>query len=117
VVAPDEDALLLNLSDRPSRWPCGRQESVKGVGVLSRVLKSCGRWRALADHFVRLVLDTNAAVSGLLWHGNPGKLIDAARGGSSTLYTSAPLFAELRGVLERERLRRSSSGRPDQPHN
>jgi predicted nucleic acid-binding protein len=23
---------------------------------------------------VRLVLDTNAAVSGLLWHGNPGKL-------------------------------------------
>jgi uncharacterized protein len=51
---------------------------------------------------VRLVLDTNAAVSGLLWHGNPGKLIDAAHGGSVTLYASAPLLTELRGVLGRE---------------
>lgn len=52
---------------------------------------------------MRLVLDTNAAVSGLLWHGNPGRLIDAARAGSVTLYASAPLLAELRGVLEREK--------------
>jgi putative PIN family toxin of toxin-antitoxin system len=52
---------------------------------------------------VRLVLDTNAAVSGLLWHGNPGKLIDAAQAGSLTLYTSAPLLAELHGVLGREK--------------
>ena len=52
---------------------------------------------------MRLVLDTNAAVSGLLWHGNPGKLIDAAHAGSVTLYASAPLLAELRGVLEREK--------------
>jgi uncharacterized protein len=52
---------------------------------------------------VRLVLDTNAAVSGLLWHGNPGKLIDAAHAGSVTLYASAPLLAELRGVLGREK--------------
>jgi putative PIN family toxin of toxin-antitoxin system len=52
---------------------------------------------------VRLVLDTNAAVSGLLWHGTPGKLIDAAQAGSLTLYTSAPLLAELRGVLGREK--------------
>ena len=52
---------------------------------------------------MRLVLDTNAAVSGLLWHGNPGKLIDAARAGSLTLYTTAPLLAELHGVLGREK--------------
>jgi putative PIN family toxin of toxin-antitoxin system len=52
---------------------------------------------------VRLVLDTNTAVSGLLWHGNPGKLIDAAHAGSVTLCASAPLLAELRGVLEREK--------------
>ena len=52
---------------------------------------------------MRLVLDTNAAVSGLLWHGNPGKLIDAAQAGSLTLYTSAPLLAELHGVLGREK--------------
>jgi putative PIN family toxin of toxin-antitoxin system len=48
---------------------------------------------------VRLVLDTNAAVSGLLWHGNPGKLLDAAQAGSLTLCTSAPLLSELHGVL------------------
>jgi putative PIN family toxin of toxin-antitoxin system len=52
---------------------------------------------------VRLVLDTNAAVSGLLWHGNPGKLINAAQAGSLTLYTTAPLLAELHGVLVREK--------------
>jgi putative PIN family toxin of toxin-antitoxin system len=55
---------------------------------------------------VRLVLDTNAAVSGLLWHGNPGKLIDAARAGSVTLYTTAVLLAELHGVLGREKFAR-----------
>lgn len=52
---------------------------------------------------MRLVLDTNVAVSGLLWHGNPGRLIDAAQAGSLTLYTSAPLLAELHGVLAREK--------------
>ena len=51
---------------------------------------------------MRLVLDTNAAVSGLLWHGNPGKLIDAARAGS-LICASAPLLAELHGVLGREK--------------
>jgi putative PIN family toxin of toxin-antitoxin system len=52
---------------------------------------------------VRLVLDTNAAVSGLLWHGNPGKLIDAAQACSVTLHTTAPLLAELHGVLGRQK--------------
>ena len=52
---------------------------------------------------MRLVLDTNAAVSGLLWQGNPGKLIDAAHTALVTLHTSAPLLAELRGVLHREK--------------
>jgi putative PIN family toxin of toxin-antitoxin system len=52
---------------------------------------------------VRLVLDTNAAVSGLLWHGNPGKLLDAAQAGSLILCASAPLLAELHGVLGREK--------------
>jgi uncharacterized protein len=52
---------------------------------------------------VRLVLDTNAAVSGLLWHGNPGKLIDAAQAGSLILCATALLLAELHGVLGREK--------------
>lgn len=52
---------------------------------------------------VRLVLDTNTAISGLLWHGTPGKLVDAARSQSISLCTSAVLLAELRGVLAREK--------------
>lgn len=52
---------------------------------------------------MRLVLDTNTAISGLLWHGTPGKLIDAARAKSVSLCTSAALLAELRGVLAREK--------------
>ncbi len=51
---------------------------------------------------MRLIPDTNAAVSGLLWHGNPGKLIDAAQTASLVLYASAPLLAELYGVLGRD---------------
>lgn len=50
---------------------------------------------------MRLVLDTNTAISGLLWHGIPGRLIDAAQAKSISLYTSAPLLGELRGVLAR----------------
>jgi putative PIN family toxin of toxin-antitoxin system len=52
---------------------------------------------------VRLVLDTNTVISGLLWHGTPGKLIDAAHAKTITLCTSAELLAELRGVLLREK--------------
>ena len=60
---------------------------------------------------MRVVLDTNAAVSGLLWHGNPGKLIDAAQAGSLILCASAPLLAELHGVLEREKFAKHLQGR------
>jgi putative PIN family toxin of toxin-antitoxin system len=52
---------------------------------------------------VRLVLDTNTVLSGLLWHGTPGKLIDAAQAKTITLVTSIPLLAELRSVLERDK--------------
>lgn len=33
---------------------------------------------------MRLVLDTNTAVSGLLWHGTPGTLIDGGPMGTET---------------------------------
>lgn len=49
----------------------------------------------------RLVLDTNTALSGLLWQGTPGKLIDAAKRREVTLFSSASLLAELQGVLAR----------------
>lgn len=50
---------------------------------------------------MRLVLDTNTAISGLLWQGTPGRLIDAAQTKSITLCTSVSLLSELRGVLAR----------------
>ena len=55
---------------------------------------------------VRLVLDTNTVVSGLLWLGQPGKLIDAAQAQAVSLLTSAPLLVELNGVLMRRKFAR-----------
>ncbi len=52
---------------------------------------------------MRLVLDTNTALSGLLWGGTPGRLIDAAEAGQVELASSAALLAELQGVLSREK--------------
>ena len=50
---------------------------------------------------MRLVLDTNTALSGLLWQGTPGKLIDAAKQHEVALFSSTPLLAELLGVMSR----------------
>lgn len=50
---------------------------------------------------VRLVLDTNAALSALLWGGPPGLLVDAAYFGRIELISSRALLAELEGVLSR----------------
>lgn len=48
---------------------------------------------------MRLVTDTNVVVSGLLWLGNPGRLLEAAANGRVTLYTSPALVAELTATL------------------
>jgi len=50
---------------------------------------------------VRVVPDTNIIVSGLLWHGPPREVLDAAHAGKLTLFTSAPVLAELQDVLGR----------------
>jgi uncharacterized protein len=55
---------------------------------------------------VRLVLDTNVALSGLLWQGVPGSLIEAAETRQIVLVATIPLLAELRGVLQREKFQR-----------
>jgi len=60
---------------------------------------------------VRLVLDTNTALSGLLWGGRPGRLIDAAEAGQVELASSAALLAELQGVLSREKFARQLAKR------
>lgn len=60
---------------------------------------------------MRLVLDTNTAISGLLWHGTPGKLIDAAQAKTASLSTSALLLSELRGLLIREKFAKQLEAR------
>ena len=56
---------------------------------------------------MRIVLDTNVLVSGLISRtGYPGRLLRAVQGGRVTLITSEYQIAELRDVLFRDRLRR-----------
>ena len=54
----------------------------------------------------RIVSDTNIIVSGLLWRGNPRRILDAARDGIIELYTSPVLLEELEDVLSREKFAR-----------
>lgn len=60
---------------------------------------------------MRLVADTNTVISGLLWHGAPRRLLDAARAGKVSSFTSAALLVELDDTLSRakfaERLERT----------
>ena len=51
---------------------------------------------------MRLVLDTNIVVSGLLWGGVPRQLLELGRDGQITFFTSSALLDELVNVLERE---------------
>ena len=53
---------------------------------------------------MRLVADTNVVVSGLLWLGNSGRVLEAAAYGQVTLYTSPALIAELTGILTTSKL-------------
>lgn len=51
---------------------------------------------------MRIVLDTNVALSGLLWGGTPYRLLEAIRQHPGIrLYTSPPLLEELAEVLRR----------------
>jgi putative PIN family toxin of toxin-antitoxin system len=50
---------------------------------------------------MRLVLDVNVWVSGLLWQGAPRQVIDLARSGAVTIVVSEPILSELEDVLAR----------------
>ena len=50
---------------------------------------------------MRLVLDTNVVVSGLLWKGTPAQLIEAAQADAVELCASRTLLAELTRILRR----------------
>jgi uncharacterized protein len=53
---------------------------------------------------VKAVVDTNVLVSGLLWPGNPSRLLDAILDNRLEFCTTEELLAELRDVLHRPRL-------------
>ncbi len=50
---------------------------------------------------MRVVLDTNVLLSGLLWHGVPHTLIERVREGTLALVSSPVLLAELAEVIAR----------------
>lgn len=50
---------------------------------------------------MRLVLDTNIVVSGLLSDGTPARLLDAAQADQAELFTTRQLLAELTRILRR----------------
>lgn len=48
---------------------------------------------------MRLVLDTNVVIAGLLWNGHPRHLLDLAINGDVTLFSSPALIDELAHTL------------------
>jgi uncharacterized protein len=52
---------------------------------------------------MNIVLDTNTVICGLFWKGAPRQVLDLARSGTFTLFTSPELLAELGKVLERQK--------------
>lgn len=50
---------------------------------------------------MRIVADTNTVLSGLLWQGTPRQILEHARDGVITLYTSVELLTELAEVIGR----------------
>jgi uncharacterized protein len=52
---------------------------------------------------MKVVLDTNVVASGMLWDGAPRRLLQAARDGRLSLFTSTPLLHELTDILDRRK--------------
>ena len=52
---------------------------------------------------MRIVIDTNVAVSGLLWDGPPNKILKWVQGGTLTLLACEETVAELKRVLQYRR--------------
>lgn len=52
---------------------------------------------------MNIVLDTNTVISGIFWKGAPRQVLDLARSGTFTLFTSPDLLVELADVLGRKK--------------
>lgn len=50
---------------------------------------------------VKVIADNNTVISGYLWRGAPNRVLEAAKQGQLSLFTSDALLAELSGVLQR----------------
>ncbi len=59
----------------------------------------------------KMVLDTNALISGLLWDGNEVRVIEKAENKEIKLFTSPELIEELEGVLKREKFCKRLEGK------
>ena len=53
---------------------------------------------------IRVVIDTNVVISGLLWGGPPNTIISMIKSGKLEAFVSPALFNELRRVLGYERI-------------
>ncbi|MDX2223183.1 MAG: putative toxin-antitoxin system toxin component, PIN family, partial [Rhodospirillaceae bacterium] len=62
---------------------------------------------------VRLVLDTNVLVSGILWSGPPYDILRSVQTGPHVWVTSAELLTELRRVLSRQKFAALVAARSD----
>lgn len=58
---------------------------------------------------MRIVIDTNVVIAGMLWHGPPRRLLEAAVEGTIRLTTSAGMLEELAQALTYPRLARRLS--------
>jgi len=52
---------------------------------------------------IKLVLDTNTIISGILWNGNEARIIEKAEREEVQLFLSPALLEELEGVLKRDK--------------
>ena len=50
---------------------------------------------------MRLVLDVNVWISGLLWGGSPRQVLNLAKARTITIFVSEPILSELAEVLDR----------------
>lgn len=59
----------------------------------------------------KVVLDTNALISGLLWDGNEATIIEKAEKREIQLFISPKILEEVEGVLKREKFTKRLEGK------
>lgn len=60
---------------------------------------------------MKLVVDTNTLISGLLWQGPSARLLSGALGGQAQMFLSLPLLLELQETLQHPKFAQRLAGR------